>query len=56
METVSSSFVRYAMGRLLNKISEARPAKNRSFHFAQDRLEAYSVCKPARSDRAQRSL
>jgi hypothetical protein len=24
METVSSSFVRYAMGRLLNKISEAR--------------------------------
>ena len=56
METVPSSFVRIAVGRLLNKNSEARHAKNRAFDFAQDRLEAYSVCTPERSDRAQRSL
>jgi hypothetical protein len=49
METVPSSFVRNAVGRLLKKISEARRAKNR-------RAEAYSACTPERSDRAQRSL
>ena len=56
MATVPSSFVRNAVGRLLKKTSEARRAKNRSFDFAQDRLEAYSACTPERSDRAQRSL
>ena len=56
METVPSSFVRYAVGRLRKKISQARRAKNRSFDYAQDRLEGYAACTPERSDRAQRSL
>ena len=37
----SSRLLKKELCRLLKKISEARRAKNRSFDYDQDRLEAY---------------